>query len=174
MDTPTLLARLQHERDMFEALLNQVGFTRRMTMNSLEGGLSVKDLLADILCREQFIADRLNEISHGEKYAPSASHSTQEEFRENYGFPDYESPLCEKIKTDHLVVHRHKNIALDEIVSQEIAAYESILSGLAKLTYSQCLDHDVYHRIAEHTYRPYRRTAAEIRRWLKSIAPESK
>lgn len=174
MNKMIFLQRLQGERDKFELLLNKVGFTRQMTMKGVSGNLSIKDLLADILSREQFIADRLNEIWHGEKYAPCTSHTALDDFQATYGYPDYESPLVEKEKINHLVIYKHKNIDLDEIVSHELAAYSNIQSILERLTHNQCLDHDLYHRVAEHTYKPYRRASAEIHRWLKSIAAESK
>jgi len=173
MNKRIFLERLRNERDKFELLLNQVGFTRQMTMQGVSGSLSIKDILADVLTREQFIADRLNEILHAETYSPCTSHTAFDKFQDEYGFPDYESPLMEKEKQNHLVVYKHKNIGLDEIVSQELAAYSNILAAFERLTHDQCLDHDLFHRIAEHTYRPYRRASAEIRRWLKSIAAES-
>ena len=174
MNKILFIERLQKERDTFEILLNRVGFTRQMTMKGVLGSLSVKDLLADILTREQFIGDRLNEVLHGIQYSPCASNNAIFDFEKMYGYPDYESSLVSKQKIDHLVIHKHKNIALDEIVSQELAAYSSILASLEKLTHGQCLDHDLYHRVAEHTYRPYHRMSAEIRRWLKSIETEPK
>jgi hypothetical protein len=164
--------RLQRERDKFELLLNQVGFSRQMTLRGISGRLSVKDLLADILTREQFIADRMNEIIHGEPYSPSMSYTALEIFHNENGYPDYESLLLEKEKPNHLVTYKHKNIGVDDIVEQELAAYENIISMLAKLTPGQCLDHDLFHRIPEHTYKPYRRTSVEIRSWLKSISTE--
>ena len=173
MNKRLFLERLRHERDKFELLLNQVGFTRQMTMQGVSGNMSIKDILADVLTREQFIADRLNEILHGVTYSPCTSHTAFDRFQNEYGFPDYESPLMEKEKQNHLVVYKHRNIGLDEIVSQELAAYSNILAAFLKLTHDQCLDHDLFHRIAEHTYRPYRRASVEIRRWLKSIAAES-
>jgi hypothetical protein len=173
MNKITFLPRLQRERDKFELLLNQVGFTRQMTMKGVSGSLSIKDLLADILTREQFIADRLNEILHGEVYSPCTSHSALEDFQKDFGYPDYESPLLEKENRNYIVTHKHKNIGVDDIVEQELAAYENIISALEKLTQNQCLDHDLFHRIAEHTYKPYRRASLEINRWLKSIATES-
>jgi hypothetical protein len=142
-------------------------------MKGVSGSLSIKDLLADILTREEFIADRLNEILHGEIYYPSASHSALDNFQEKFGYPDYESPLLEKENRNHIVTHKHKNIGVDDIVEQELAAYENIISALEKLTQDQCLNNDLFHRIAEHTYKPYRRTSLEINRWLKSIATES-
>ena len=173
MDKITFLPRLQRERDKFELLLNRAGFARRMTMVGVWGSLSIKDLLADILARGQFIGDRLNEILHHEIYSPCTSHTALENFQKENGYPDYESPLIEKEKLSHFVIYKHKNIGLDDIVEQELAAYTNIISALEKLTHDQCLDHDLFHRIAEHTYKPYRRTSMEINRWLKAIESES-
>lgn len=173
MNKATFIPRLQRERDKFELILNQVGFSRQMTIKGVSGNLSIKDILADILTREQFIADRLNEILHSEDYSPCTSHSALENFQKNFGYPDYESPLLEKESRNHTVTYKHKNIGVDDIVEQELAAYENIISTLEKLTQNQCLDHDLFHRIAEHTYKPYRRIIHDIRLWLKSIATES-
>jgi hypothetical protein len=174
MNKIILLERLQNERDRFELLLNRVGFTRQLTMKGVSGGLSTKDLLADILSREQFIADRMAEVLHGETYAPSASFTALENFQAQYGYPDYESPLMEKASPDHLVIEKYKNIAFDEIVEQELAAYANILDAARQLTHHQFLDHDLFHRVGEHTYRPYRKASAIIHHWLKSIASEKK
>jgi hypothetical protein len=174
MNKIIFLPRLQRERDMFEQLLNQAGYSRQMTIAGVFVNLSIKDLLADVLTREQFIADRLNEILHGETYAPCTSHMAFEDFQKDNGYPDYESPLCHKEKLNHLVIHKYKNIGLDDIVEQEIAAYANILTAMIKLTQNQCLDHDLFHRVAEHTYKVYRRTSTEIQRWQKSIETESK
>jgi hypothetical protein len=174
MNKLILLDRLHNGRDQFELLLNRIGFTRQLTMKGVAGGLSIKDLLADVLSHEQFIADRMVEILHGETYAPSASFTALENFREGYGYPDYESPLMEKEKPDHLLFEKYKNIAFDEIVEQELTTYANILEAANQLTHHQYLDHDLYHRIAEHTYRPWRRTSASIHRWLKRIASEQK
>ena len=173
VDKITFLPRLQRERDKFEILLNQVGFKHLMTMNGVVGGLSIKDLLADVLTREQFIADRLNEILHNESYWTSTSLIALENFRRDHGYPDYESPLIEKEKLDQVVTYKYKNIGVDDIVELELAAYANIVSVLEKLSHDQCLDNDIFHRIAEHTYKSYRRASIEINRWLKSIASES-
>lgn len=173
MDKTTFLPRLQRERDKFELLLNRVGFARRMTMKGVAGGLSIKDLLADILTREQFMADRLTEILHNESYSPCASHSALHTFQNKFGYPDYESPLLEKEVRNHVVTYKHKNIGVDEIVEQELAAFENIMTALEKLTHDQFLDHDLFFRVAEHTFKPYRRASLEINRWIKSITTES-
>jgi hypothetical protein len=174
MNKSQFLDKLQKERDKFELLLNRVGFTRQLTIKGVSENLSAKDLLADVLSREQFIADRLNEVLHNEKYSPCTAYSETEVFQTQYGFPDYESNLIEKEKINHLVIYKYKNIALDEIISQELAAFENIISAFEKLSHNQCLDHDLFHRIAEHTYKPYRRMSLLINRWLKKIATESK
>jgi hypothetical protein len=72
------------------------------------------------------------------------------------------------------VIYKYKNIALDDIVEQELAAYANILYTMIRLTHNQCLDNDLFHRVAEHTYKPYRRTSMEIYRWLKSLETEIK
>ncbi len=174
MNKTQILERLQNERDQFELLLNQVGFARRLTLRGVSGGLTVKDLLAEVLSREQFIADRLSEIHHGESYAPSASFSALENFHKEFGYPDYESPLIEKNKRDLTVLGAYKNIAFDEIVSQEIAVYGNIVELIETLSPLQFSDHDLSHRIPEHTYRPYRRMQTLIHRWLERIASEPK
>ncbi len=174
MNQAIFLERLQFERDKFENLLNRLGFSRKLTMKGITGGLSIKDLLADTLSREQFIADRLSEILHNEVYTPSTSYTALENFQQTHGYPDYESPLLEIEKPQHSVIYKFRNIGLDEIVDQEIAAYLSIYDSFKQLTHNQCLDHDLFHRIAEHTYKPYRRAGLEINRWLKRTASESK
>ena len=173
MDKIIFIPRLQRERDKFEILLNQVGFSRRMTMKGVSGGYSVKDLLVDILTREEFIADRLNELLHDEVYTPSASLTALANFQNKFGYPDYESPLLVIEDRDHVTLYKHRNIGLEDIVEQEIAAYCNILSAFERLTYEQCLDHDLFQRTAEHTYKPYRRLSIEINHWLRSIRTES-
>ncbi|NWF64590.1 MAG: hypothetical protein HXY38_09815 [Chloroflexi bacterium] len=174
MNKAILLERLQNERDHFEMLLNRVGFARQLAMRGVAAGLTIKDLVAQVLLREQFIADRLSEILHGETYAPSASFTALERFQQQYGYPDYESSLIEKNGHDLSIVEAYRQIELDEIVSQELAVYSNILEAIAKLTPHEFLDHDLYHRIAEHTYRPYRQTIMHINRWLKKNASETK
>jgi hypothetical protein len=168
MNRRQFFERLSIERDAFELLINRVGFLRRMTIRGVSGRLSVKDLLADILTRELFLADRLIEISHGEEVYPCISHSALENFRAKYGFPDYESPLVLGDRRDPLVIQKYGGIELEEIVAQELAAYGNILASVGKISHTSCLDHDLYQRIAEQTFRPYRRTITEIRHWLKA------
>ena len=174
MNKIIFLERLQQERDAFELLLNKVGFSRQMTMKGVYGSLSIKDLLADILARELFIADRLSEILHSESHDKCETFAELQDFQSEYGFPDYESDLTNKTEPNHLVIYKYKNIGLDDIVEQEIAVYAAILISMEKLTHEQFLDHDLYYRVGEQTYKSYRRVAGYIRSWLKSIEAESK
>lgn len=174
MDKTIFLPRLQRERDKFEIFLNQIGYTRQMTMHGVSENLSVKDMLADLLSHEQFIADRLSEIQHSETYSPSINHSALNNFQNIFGYPDYESPLLNKEKIDPVFIYKYKNIGLDDIVEQEISAYANIVSTLEKITQDQCLNHDLFHRITEHTNKPYRRMILKINLWLESISSESK
>lgn len=164
------LERLQLERDQFELLLNRVGFARRLTIRGVMRNLSVKDLLADVLARARFISDRLEEIRHGKILEPCTSYRKLDEFRLERDYPDYESPLVVGREPDHLVIHRHRNIALDEIVAQEIAAYANILSALERLRQSDLSGGDLLQRVADQTYRPYRRYGFAIRRWMMKFA----
>lgn len=173
MNKTSFLERLQNERDHFELLLNRVGFSRQLTMKGVVDGLSIKDLLADILLHEYYIADRLSEILHGETYSPSTSHSAFDKFEEDFGYPDYESPLYKKDAIRNSNNEKYNNIALDEIVAEELALYSNITTSLHKLTNNQCLDHDLFHRVALFTYKPYRHVSLAITNWLKRIESES-
>ena len=84
-----------HERDKFELLLNRIGYTRRMTLKGVSGKWSIKDILAHILAYEQYIADRMNEILHGETYVPCKTQNALDAFLDEFGYPDFGSPLLD-------------------------------------------------------------------------------
>jgi len=173
MNKIIFLERLQNERDNFELLLNRIGFSRQLTMKGVIDGLSIKDLLADILLHEYYIVDRLAEIIHGEIYSPSTSHSAFDKFQEDFGYPDYESPLYKKEAIRNPNSEKYNHIALDDVIAEEIAVYSTIVTSLHKLTNNQYLDHDLFHRVANFTYKPYRHTSLAINKWLKRIESES-
>src|SRR5215475_3504148 len=85
--------KLLNERDKFELLLNRVGFTRRMTMKGVSGNWSIKDIIAHVWAYEQYIADRVNEIMHGEVYIPCKTQNALDAFLDQFGYPDFGSPL---------------------------------------------------------------------------------
>ncbi|HSL30159.1 MAG TPA: DinB family protein [Anaerolineales bacterium] len=168
------LARLMHERDKFEFLLNRVGFTRRMTLKGVSGKWSIKDLLAHIFAYEQYIGDRMNEILDGEEYTPCRTQNALDAFLDQFGYPDFGSPLLDDDTPNEWITEKYKNVSLDEVVAQEIQAFAAIITSLEKLPEEMMNRHNLYDRIANNTFRHYREHMADIRRWLKSSAAQNK
>lgn len=161
------LARLMHERDKFELLLNRVGYTRRMTLKGVAGKWSIKDVLAHILAYEQFIADRMHEILHGETYLPCKTQTALDAFLDQFGYPDFGSPLLDEESPREWVIERYRNVSLDDVIAQELQAFASIVSSLEKMPEETINRHNLYDRVVKHTYHLYRSHASEIKRWLR-------
>lgn len=170
----TFLERLMRERDRFELLLNRVGFSRRMTMKGVAGNWSIKDILAHILAYEQYMADRLGEIRNGEKYIPCKTQAALDAFREEFGYPDFGSPLLDDDQPNAWVVERYKSVPLDEVVAHEVQAFAAIVACLERLPEDTLNRHDLFERVANNTYKHYREHATDIRRWLRSMAVNTK
>lgn len=162
------LARLLRERDKFEVLLNRVGYARRMTLKGVSGKWSVKDMLAHILAYEQYIADRMNEILHGEEYVPCRTQNALDAFLDEYGYPDFGSLLLDDDAPNEWVTEKYKNVSLEDIVAQELQAFASVVSFLEKLPEEIIDRHHLYDRIANNTYRHYREHMMDIKHWLRS------
>jgi hypothetical protein len=162
------LARLMRERDKFELLLNRVGYTRRMTLKGVSGKWSTKDILAHMLAYEQYIADRLIEILHGEAYIPCKTQNALDAFLDEYGYPDFGSPLLDIDSPNEWVTEKYQNVSLEDVVAQEIQAFVSIVSSLEKMPEELMERHNIFDRVANNTFRHYREHISDIRRWLKS------
>ena len=162
------LARLTHERDKFELLLNRVGYTRRMTLKGVSGKWSIKDILAHVLAYEQYIADRMHEIQHGEEYAPCRTQNALDAFLDEFGYPDFGSPLLDDDGPNEWIVEKYKNVSLDDLVAQELQAFASIIASLDKMSEELMTRHHLYDRVANNTFRHYREHMAEIKHWLRS------
>jgi hypothetical protein len=162
------LARLMLERDKFELLLNRVGYTRRMTVKGVSGKWSIKDILAHILAYEQYIADRMHEILHGEKYSPCRTQNALDAFLDEFGYPDFGSPLLDDDGPNAWVAEKYQRVSLEDVVAQELQAFASIVSAFEKLPEDMLNRHGLYERVANNTYRHYREHIADIRRWLKA------
>lgn len=156
-----------HERDKFELLLNRVGYTRRMTLKGVAGKWSIKDVLAHILAYEQFIADRMHEILHGETYLPCKTQTALDAFLDQFGYPDFGSPLLDEESPREWVIERYRNVSLDDVIAQELQAFASIVSSLEKMPEETINRHNLYDRVVKHTYHLYRSHASEIKRWLR-------
>ena len=162
------LARLMRERDKFELLLNRVGYTRRMTLKGVSGKWSIKDILAHVMSYEQYIADRMNEILHGETYVPCKTQNAVDAFLDEFGYPDFGSPLLDVAGPNEWVAEKYKSVPLDEIVAQEIQAFAAIIASIEKMPEDMLNQHNLFDRIANNTYRHYQEHIADIKHWLRS------
>jgi hypothetical protein len=159
--------KLMHERDRFELLLNRVGYTRRMTLKGVAGKWSIKDALALVWAHEQYLADRMQEILHDQPYSPCKTQTALEAFLDEFGYPDFGSPLLDDDSPDEWVITRFKNVSLEDLVAQEIEAFSSVASALEEMSEATISHHHMYERVANHTYERYRVHMREIKRWLK-------
>jgi len=162
------LARLMQERDKFEQLLNRIGYTRRMTLNGVSGKWSIKDILAHILAYEQYIADRMNEILHDETYVPCKTQNALDAFLDEFGYPDFGSPLLDDDSPNAWVTEKYHNVALEDVIAQEIQAFASIIASFEKMPEEMINRHSLYERLANNTYKHYREHIIDIKHWLKS------
>jgi hypothetical protein len=168
------IARLLHERDKFELLINRVGFTRQLTMPKVLGRWSIKDILAHLLGYELYIADRLAEVLHNETYIPCKTQNALDAFLDQFGYPDFGSPLLDDDGPNEWVVEKYKNVALEDVVMQELNAFTSIVASLEKLPEESIDKHNLYERGASNTYKHYREHIRDITRWLAVNAANSK
>jgi len=167
MSKKSFVSKLMNERDKFEQLLNRVGYTRRMTLKGVAGKWSIKDILAHILAYEQYIADRMAEIVHGESYVPCKTQTALDAFQDEFGYPDFGSPLLDDDYPNEWVIEKYRNVSLDDVVAQELQAFSSIVSLLEKMPEEMIGHHNLYNRIINHTYQHYREHTHEIKHWLK-------
>jgi hypothetical protein len=161
------ITRLLHERDKFELLLNRVGFTRRLTIKGVSGKWSIKDIIAHILAYEQYIADRMNEILLDEPYTPCKTQTALDAFLDEFGYPDFGSPLLDDHVPNAWVVDKYKSVSLEDVVAQETNAFSAIISALENMPESLISQHNLFERVANNTYHHYREHIADIKRWLK-------
>lgn len=164
------LQRLLHERDKFELLLNRIGFSRRMTMKGVVGTWSIKDIIAQVWAYEQHAADRLSELAQNEPYTPAQTYPALDTFCNEFGYPDFGAPLLSAEEAQGWVYEHYKNVALEEIVVQELQAFNSIVALLEKLPNETLQRHDVLTQVAEHTYLRYRSHIRDIKVWLTTNA----
>ena len=170
MSKKQFLTRLLQERDKFELLLNRVGFTRRMTIKGVSGKWSIKDILAHILAYEQYIADRMQEILLDEPYTPCKTQTALDAFLDEFGYPDFGSPLLDDHGPNTWVVERYKNVPLEDVVAQETNAFSAIVSALENIPENLITQHNLFERVANNTYHHYREHIADIKRWVKANA----
>ena len=174
MPAKSFVTKLLRERDKFELLLNRVGFTRRMTMKGVSGAWSIKDILAHVWAYEQYIADRMEEILRGERYTPCKTHNALDAFLDEFGYPDFGSPLLDDDGPNAWVYERYRNVPLEDIVAQEMQAFISIVSAFENMPEELISRHNLFERAADNTIHHYSDHTRDIKRWLKTTSPVSK
>lgn len=168
------LARLLRERDKFELIVNRIGFTRQIAMPGVLGKWSIKDMLAHLLAYEQYIADRMEEIIQGEIYSPCKTQTALDAFLEEFGYPDFGSPLLDDEVPGAWVIEKYRNVSLEDVVAQEIHAFASIVAALEKMGDETITRHNIYERVANNTYKHYRTHIRDIRHWMRVNAANSR
>lgn len=166
MTKKIFIARLMHERDKLELLINRIGFTRRLTIPGVLGKWSIKDMLAHLLAYELYIADRMEEVLHNEPYVPCKTQNALDAFLDQFGYPDFGSPLLDESEPDEWIISKYKNVALEDVVTQELNAFLSIVDSIEKLSEEAIDHHNLYERVANNTYKRYRLQIRDIKRWL--------
>src|SRR5574341_151824 len=170
MSKKQFITKLLHERDKFELLVNRAGFKRRMTIKGVSGKWSIKDILAHILAYEQYIADRMNEILHHQPYTPCKTQTALDAFLDEFGYPDFGSPLLDDDGPNAWIVEKYKNVSLEDVVAQENQAFSSIILALETMPERLIQQHNLFERVAGNTYHHYREHIADIKRWMRSNA----
>lgn len=161
------LARLQEERQNWELLINYVSASR-MGISCVAGTWAVRDILAHIIAQEQYVADRLSEIARGESFSVCHSQDELDTFLEEFGYPDFGSPILKREIANDWVTNKYKTIANSDLVALEIRAFDAIWEALPVLTDYQLSENNLYKFIARYTYEHYNEHAADIRRRFQS------
>ena len=161
------LTLLQDERQEWELLINYVA-SSRMGIGCVAGTWAVRDILAHIVAQEQYLSDRLAEIARGETFSVCQTQDELDTFLEEFGYPDFESPVLQPDIANDWVVNRYKSVSNADLVAQEINAFDAIIESLCVLSGYQLEDNDLYNLIANYTFEHYNEHAADIRKRFRS------
>lgn len=161
------LVRMANAREDWEHTLNFVG-SIRLGIGGVSGHWSARDVLAHILSREQYIADRLHEIQQGETLPPCKTLEELETFQDDFGYPDYESPLLTEAVANETAVLKLKFMPFAELVELELRVYDSVYEIVKTLSEEQLNENKLMQRIARYTIEQYRHHAADIRKRFKT------
>ena len=110
----------------------------------------------------------MNELLHGETYVPCKTQTALDAFLDEFGYPDFGSPLLDDQGPNTWVTEKYHNVPLEDVIAQEIQAFASIIASFEKLSEEMLTRHSLYERLANNTYRHYREHILEIKHWLKT------
>ena len=162
-----LLVRMANAREDWEHALNFVG-SIRLGISGVSGHWSARDILAHILSREQYIADRLQEIQDGEILPACKTQEELETFYAEFGYPDFESPLLSEADANEWSVRKLKYTPFTELVELELRVYDSIYETMMALSEEQLNENKLFARVARYTWEHYRHHATDIRKRFKT------
>ena len=120
------------------------------------------------------MADRMHEMEHDHLYTPCKTEAALDAFLDEFGYPDFGSPLLDDRSPNEMITARYKNVSLEDLVAQEIDAFVSILSTFEDMDEKIVKSDNLVHRITHHTIEQYRVHAREIQSWLKTHSPQIK
>lgn len=161
-----LIVQMLHARDDWELLINHVGLPR-VGIGGVCGLWSVKDILAHIYVREQHLADRMGEIARGEPEIVCHISTDLEAFMEEFGYPDFASPLMSEADADEWVIQKYRSVPMNELVADELHAFESLLAAVRQLSEDRLNEGGLARRVKQTTIEHYRDHGAEIRKRFK-------
>jgi hypothetical protein len=161
-----LIARLMHARNEWELLVNHVG-APRIGIGQISGHWSVKNIVAHIMVREQYLADRLAEIARGEQFYPCDTLALLDTFMAEFGHPDFDSPMISEESANEWVYQKYKNVEMKELVADELHAFESILTEVRAMPPEKLDRQGLINRIQAATLDHYRHHAADIKKHFK-------
>jgi hypothetical protein len=167
MKKSRFLTCLQNEREEWELLINYVA-SSRMGIGCVAGTWAVRDILAHIVAQERYLADRLAEIARGESHSFCRTQGELDTFLEEFGYPDFESPILKQEIANDWVVNKYKSVANPDLVELELNAFDAIWEHIQSLTDKQLSENNLYERIAHYTYAHYNEHAADIRKRFRS------
>jgi len=162
-----LLAHLRGERDDWEHALNHVG-TVRFGIGGVSGHWSTRDIVAHIMAREQYLANRLKEIHQGQSLPACKTQDELDTFLEEFGYPDFESPLLPEEQGNEWVVVKYRDIPFKDLIMLESHAFEALHENIMALSEEQLNEHNLAERVVRDTYKHYRQHAADIRKRFKT------
>jgi len=161
-----LIARLMRGRDEWELLINHVG-AKRAGIGRISGHWSVKNIVAHIMVREQYLADRLAEIARGEPFYPCDTLALLDTFMAEFGYPDFESPMISNEAANDWVYQKYKNVEMRELVADELHAFEAILAEVRAMPPEKLNQQGLIKKIQAATLDHYHHHAADIKKHFK-------
>jgi len=161
-----LIVSMLHSRDEWEPLINHVGLPR-VGIGGVSGLMSVKDIVAHIMAREQHLADRLSVLARGERPRACSTQPELDAFTEEFGYPDFDSPLLSTEAADEWIFQKYRNAPMNEIVADELHAFDSLLTAVRSIPEERLNELGLMPKILDVTVEHYRAHGADIRKRFK-------